>query len=75
MGYNFKGSNNFVWASKLQALKKDLKICNWEAFGCMAIRKTNALNQLDFWEAKEMAKRMSSKDFKKWVLFKKASWR
>lgn len=74
-GYNFKGSSRFVWASKLRALKKDLKIWNWEAFGCVAIRKTNALDQLGFWEAKERAKRMSSKDFKKWVLFEKTSWR
>ncbi|RVX15214.1 Exocyst complex component SEC3A [Vitis vinifera] len=53
MSYSFTGNNNFVLASKLKALKKDLKIWNRELFGCVANRKANALNRLGFYEVKE----------------------
>lgn len=83
MVYNFWGTNRFVFASKLKALK-DLKIWNQEDFGCVASKKANALNWLGFWEGKEreaplvgdeiVAKRLATEEFKKWTLFKEISW-
>ena len=72
-------------ATKLKALKAYMKVWNNEVFGNVSIRKGITLNQVGFWDSKERegplsqeetkARRLASKEFRKWVMFKEASWR
>lgn len=51
--YHFQVSPNYIIASKLRALKNDLKKWNWEEFGSMEEKKYNlwkSLNELDLVE-------------------------
>ncbi|KAB1227404.1 hypothetical protein CJ030_MR1G020871 [Morella rubra] len=43
---DFSGSPSFVLDSKLKALKRDIKIWNYEVFGDIALRKSSLLHEL-----------------------------
>jgi hypothetical protein len=45
--YTFRGSPSFVVASKLKALKRDLKIWNEEEFGNIVGRKSSLLGRVN----------------------------
>ena len=52
-GDNFSGSLGFILAAKLKALKSKLKEWNRDVFGRVEARNDLALNQVDYWDAKE----------------------
>ena len=84
-GDNFNGSSSFILVSKLHVVKFKLKEWNRDVFGRVGVRKDLALNQVDYWDAKEKtsilsleeleARKEVRKDYKKWVLLEEISWR
>ena len=51
--YNFRGSCSYILASKLKALKRDLKVWNREVIGNVSLIKNTALSRIGFWDTKE----------------------
>ena len=84
-GDNFNDSSSFILVSKLHVVKFKLKEWNRDVFGRVGVRKDLALNQVDYWDAKEKtsilsleeleARKEVRKDYKKWVLLEEISWR
>ena len=76
-GDNFSGSSGFILAAKLKALKSKLKEWNIDVFGRVEARNDLALNQVDYWDAKEKTNTLSleelearkevREEYKKWV--------
>ncbi|RVW78643.1 hypothetical protein CK203_048469 [Vitis vinifera] len=68
----------FYLVAKLKALKSKLKEWNRDVFAKVEVRKTLALNQMDYWDAKKKTSTLSleelevrkeaREDYKKWVL-------
>ena len=50
---SFSGSPSFIFAEKLKFLKAKLKEWNINTFGRVEYRKNLALEQVEFWDAKE----------------------
>ena len=77
-GGSFSGFPSFILAEKLKFLKAKLKEWNRNTFGRVEYRKNWALEQMEFWDAKEKISRLSFEelearkeargDYKKWVL-------
>ena len=84
-GDNFSGSSSFILAEKLKVLKAKLKEWNKDIFGKVEYRKDLALEQVEFWDAKEKISRLSleelearkeaREEYKKWVLLEEITWR
>ena len=84
-GDNFNGSASFIMAEKLKVVKSKLKEWNRDVFGRVDYKKNLALDQLQFWDAKEKTNRLSleemdarrevRKEYKKWVLLEEVTWR
>ena len=84
-GDSFNGSASFILAEKLKVVKSKLKEWNRDVFGRVEYRKNLALDQLQFWDAKEKtnklsleemdARREARKEYKKWVLLEEMTWR
>ena len=82
---NFSGSSSFILAEKLKVLKFKLKEWNRDIFGRVEFRKDLALNQVEFWDAKEKTSKLSleelearkeaREEYKKWVLLEEKTWR
>jgi hypothetical protein len=51
--YDYLGSPNFVLASKLKALKKDIKLWNKDSFGDVRVKKLELMQQLQVLENTE----------------------
>ena len=70
---------------KLKVVKSKLKEWNKDVFGRVEYRKNLALDQLQFWDAKEKTIRLSleemdarrkvREEYKKWVLLEEMNWR
>ena len=64
--------------AKLKTLKFKLKEWNKDVFGNVEVKKTLALNQVDYWDTKEKtntlsleeleARKEAREDYKKWVV-------
>ena len=77
-GDNFSGSSSFILTAKLKTLKFKLKEWNKDVFGNVEVKKTLALNQVDYWDTKEKtntlsleeleARKEAREDYKKWVV-------
>ena len=75
---SFSGSPSFILAERLKSLKAKLKEWNRNTFGRVEYRKNLALEQMEFWDAKEKISRLSFEELearkearkkkKKWVL-------
>ncbi|RVW52771.1 hypothetical protein CK203_076652 [Vitis vinifera] len=52
-GDSFSGSSSFILVEKLKVLKSKLKEWNRDIFGRVEYRKNLALEQVEFWDAKE----------------------
>ncbi|KAL6342305.1 hypothetical protein AAG906_007519 [Vitis piasezkii] len=84
-GDSFSGSSSFILAEKLKVLKAKLKEWNRDIFGRVEYRKDLALEQVEFWDAKEKISRLSleelearkeaREEYKKWVLLEEITWR
>ncbi|WJZ80362.1 hypothetical protein VitviT2T_000290 [Vitis vinifera] len=84
-GGRFNGSASFILAEKIKVLKAKLKEWNRDTFGRIELRKNAALEQVQFWDAKEKISRLNleelearkeaREDYKKWVLLEEISWR
>ena len=84
-GDSNNGSTSFILAKKLKVVKSKLKEWNREVFGMVEYRKNLALDQLQFWDAKEKTNRLSlekmdarretREEYKKWVLLEEMNWR
>ena len=61
-GDNFNGSTSFILAEKLKIVKFKLKKWNRDVFGRVDYRKNLALDQLQFWDAKEKTNKLSLKE-------------
>ena len=82
--YNFSGSYSCIIASKLKALKQDLKVWNREVIGNVSLNKIITLSWIGFWDAKERdsglsledseARRCAVEDFSKWANMEEISW-
>ena len=82
---SFNGSASFILAEKLKVVKSKLKEWNRDVFGRVEYRKNLALDQLQFWDAKEKtnklsleemdARREARKEYKKWVLLEEMTCR
>jgi hypothetical protein len=83
--YSFRGSPSFVVASKLKALKMDLKIWNDEEFGSLDVRKASLLatiKMLDeleddrpFTESEQTQRDLLKSNFAKTMLMEEICWR
>ena len=60
-GDSFNGSSSFILAEKLKILKAKLKEWNKDIFGRVEYRKDLALEQVEFWDAKEKISGLSLK--------------
>ena len=60
-GDSFSGSSSFILAEKLKILKAKLKEWNKDIFGRVEYRKDLALEQVEFWDAKEKISGLSLK--------------
>ncbi|RVW70881.1 putative mitochondrial protein [Vitis vinifera] len=56
---SFSGSPSFILAERLKSLKAKLKEWNRNTFGRVEYRKNLALEQMEFWDAKEKISRLS----------------
>ncbi|WKA06987.1 hypothetical protein VitviT2T_024859 [Vitis vinifera] len=84
-GVSFNGSASFILAEKIKVLKVKLKEWNRDSFGRIELRKNAALEQVQFWDAREKTSRLNleelearkeaREDYKKWVLLEEISWR
>ncbi|WJZ83279.1 hypothetical protein VitviT2T_002974 [Vitis vinifera] len=84
-GDNFNGAASFVLTEKLKVVKTKLKEWNRDVFGRVEYRKNVALDQMQFWDAKEKtnrltleemeARREAREEYKKWVLLEEVTWR
>ncbi|RVW43419.1 putative mitochondrial protein [Vitis vinifera] len=84
-GDNFNGAASYVLAEKLKVVKTKLKEWNRDVFGRVEYRKNVALEQMQFWDAKEKisrltveemeARREAREEYKKWVLLEEVTWR
>ena len=84
-GDNFSGSSSFILAEKIKVLKSKSKEWNKDIFGRVEYRKDLALDQVEFWDAKEKTSRLSleelearkdtREEYKKWVLLEEITWR
>ncbi|RVW27734.1 hypothetical protein CK203_109966 [Vitis vinifera] len=84
-GDSFNGAASFVLAEKLKVVKTKLKEWNRDVFGRVEYKKNVALDQMQFWDAKEKinrltveemeAKREAREEYKKWVLLEEVTWR
>ncbi|KAJ9682618.1 hypothetical protein PVL29_018523 [Vitis rotundifolia] len=84
-GGSFSGSPSFILAEKLKFLKAKLKEWNKNSFGRVEYRKNLALEQVEFWDAKEKtgrltmeeleARKEAREDYKNWVLLEEITWR
>nr|CAN70867.1 hypothetical protein VITISV_027610 [Vitis vinifera] len=84
-GVSFNGSTSFILAEKIKVLKVKLKEWNRDSFGRIELRKNAALEQVQFWDAREKISRLNleelearkeaREDYKKWVLLEEISWR
>ncbi|RVW54301.1 Transposon TX1 uncharacterized 149 kDa protein [Vitis vinifera] len=84
-GVSFNGSASFILAEKIKVLKVKLKEWNRDSFGRIELRKNAALEQVQFWDAREKISRLNleelearkeaREDYKKWVLLEEISWR
>ncbi|RVW40176.1 LINE-1 retrotransposable element ORF2 protein [Vitis vinifera] len=82
---SFSGSPSFILAEKLKFLKAKLKEWNINTFGRVEYRKNMALEQMEYWDAKEKINRLSleelearneaREEYKKWVLLEEITWR
>ena len=82
---NFSGSSSFILVAKLKAFKSKLKEWNKDVLAKVEVRKTLALNQADYQDAKKKtstlsleeleARKEAREDYKKWVLLEEISWR
>ena len=71
--------------AKLKTLKFKQKEWNKDVFGNVEVKKTLALNQVDYWDTKEKtntlsleeleARKEAREDYKKWVVLEEISWR
>ena len=52
-GYDFQGSPSYILASKLKALKEDIKKWNKECFGDVRIKKLDLMHELQMLDGKE----------------------
>jgi hypothetical protein len=83
--YDFRGLPSFVLASKLKALKVDLKIWNAEVFGDVGKKKTELLEGIkelecfeEAWglvEEERIQKSDMIRELEKTLLFKEVNWR
>ncbi|XP_034688121.1 uncharacterized protein LOC117916277 [Vitis riparia] len=81
----FSGSASFILAEKLKFMKAKLKEWNRNSFGRVEYRKNTALEQMEYWDAKEKTSRLSleelearneaKEEYKKWVLLEEITWR
>ncbi|RVW17454.1 Transposon TX1 uncharacterized 149 kDa protein [Vitis vinifera] len=84
-GDNFSGFSSFILGEKLKVLKAKLKEWNKDIFGRVEYRKDLALEQVEFWDAKEKISRLSleelearkeaREEYNKWVLLEEITWR
>ncbi|KAL6343127.1 hypothetical protein AAG906_019670 [Vitis piasezkii] len=84
-GVSFNGSASFILAEKIKVLKAKLKEWNRDSFGRIELRKNVALEQVQFWDAREKISRLNleelearkeaREEYKKWVLLEEISWR
>ena len=84
-GDSISGSSSFILTEKLKVLKAKLKEWNIDIFGRVEYRKDLALEQVEFWDAKEKISRLSleelevrkeaREEYKKWVLLEEITWR
>ena len=84
-GDSFSGSSSFILAEKLKVLKSKLKEWNRDIFGRVEYKKNLALEQVEFWDAKEKNSILSleeleartevREEYKKWVLLEEITWR
>ena len=84
-GGSFSGSPSFILVEKLKFMKAKLKEWNRNTFGRVGYRKNLALEQVEYWDAKEKISRLSleelegrkeaREDYKKWVLLEEITWR
>ncbi|KAJ9685117.1 hypothetical protein PVL29_017229 [Vitis rotundifolia] len=84
-GDNFNGFASFILAEKIKVVKSKLKEWNRDVFGRVEYRKNLALDQMEFWDAKEKtnklsleeieARREAREEYKKWVLLEEITWR
>ncbi|XP_010650408.1 uncharacterized protein LOC104879402 [Vitis vinifera] len=82
---SFSGSASFILAEKLKFMKAKLKEWNINSFGRVEYRKNTALEQMEYWDAKEKISRLSleelearneaKEEYKKWVLLEEITWR
>ncbi|RVW43416.1 Transposon TX1 uncharacterized 149 kDa protein [Vitis vinifera] len=82
---SFSGSASFILAEKLKFMKVKLKEWNRNSFGRVEYRKNMALEQMEYWDAKEKTSRLSleelearneaKEEYKKWVLLEEITWR
>ena len=79
-GVRFNGSASFILAEKIKVLKVKLKEWNRDSFGKIELRKNAALEQVQFWDAREKISRLNleeleaREDYKKWVLLEEINW-
>ena len=80
----FRGTNSYVIAEKLKALKLKLKSWNKEVFGRVEDRTKIALQNLAHWDALEaqrsltqleLERKTDEIEFKKWALLEEIMWR
>ena len=84
-GIRFNGSASFIMAEKIKVLKGKLKEWNRDSFDRIELRKNAALEQVQFWDAREKISRLNleelearkeaREDYKKWVLLEEINWR
>ena len=76
------GRASYKLATKLKAIKQNLKLWNREVFGNLESNKLAALQQVDYWDQVESERRLTEEEFSskkegyaKWVNLEEIHWR
>ncbi|XP_034674249.1 uncharacterized protein LOC117905435 [Vitis riparia] len=84
-GIDVRGSASYKLATKMKEIKKKLKVWNREVFGKLESNKSEALQQVDFWDREEEErvltveetelKKEAKENYRKWVMMEETHWR
>ncbi|RVW47747.1 Transposon TX1 uncharacterized 149 kDa protein [Vitis vinifera] len=81
-GMSVSGRASYKLATKLKAIKQNLKLWNREVFGNLESNKLAALQQVEYWDQVESERRLTEEEFSskkegyaKWVNLEEIHWR
>ncbi|KAJ9683534.1 hypothetical protein PVL29_019210 [Vitis rotundifolia] len=84
-GIDVRGSASYKLATKMKEIKQKLKVWNREVFGKLESNKSEALQQVEFWDREENErvltveetelKKEAKENYRKWVIMEETHWR